>query len=535
MEYAIDRYGVGTEIEVSAEEFDNTYIPRRTSRFFCPECGEPVFWRAAGGAHCSHFYHKVKTARSPECDKRVDGRSGLNLYERVGLPIFLSDIGGSFQLCMGFPALGSRLLSIASLNKVTLYIKAGTYERSAVVTSSTFLEDTTTLIPINFIPSSAANYSVSLRASGSIYEIQHRWSDYADGFDYGGAIFVQDDVNSRKVRRGDSVSPGKQYYVVSTNFSPNYPEIKYQRVGSIRLNNTTYAVYHVEINVSSKNEARFNLINSYFKRLFNVWLLETAPEIIPLWPPCTLQSDYVPVAAGKVHCAIASGNASPHVYSYNESRVSSMTVSLNSGNATIEIPSYSSLTTLSVDRKYVGREITIARRPVIKPNYCYQITFEKDNQSPIEVTNLQESDLSSEYFVNSNAKFELYVSSKKKAYQHIPIRNSKTLVPPRNDSCAIILVIEGAIYKQYQAETPKKTAMLDERNFNTDLLIHAKGSMVQAPRWVMYFTDKCRKMGYHETSATILRLIVNGKISIGALQFIFLHKGLILGSDNYEY
>lgn len=524
MKYAIDRYGVGTEIEVSAEEFDNSYIPRRTSRFFCPECGEPVFWRAAGGSHCCHFCHKVKTARSPECDKRVDGRSGLSLYERVGLPIFLSHIGVSFQLSVGFPALGSELLGIAEEKNVTLYIKAGTYERSAKVTQSTFSENTITLIPINFIPSYAANYSINLCASSSVYKIQHRWSDYADGFDYGGAIFLMDEVNSKKVRRGDNISPGKKYYVVSKNFSPSYPEIIYKRVGSIQLNNSAYDVYCIEIDVSSKNETRFTLISNYFKRLFNVWLLETVPEIIPLWPPCALQNDYVPVTVGKVHCAISSGNASPHVYSYNQSSVSSMAVTFQSGNATIEIPPYSLQTTLSVDRKYVGREITIARRPVVKSDYGYQIVFERKDLSVIEVTKLRESDLASEFFISSNSKFELYVNGKNQTYQHLAIRDSKTLIPPRNDSMGIILVIEGAIFKQYKTEQSIKNVHFDESIFNAELLQHTKGTMVQAPRWVIYFSNRCRKMGYFEISATIQQLIVKGKIAIGALQFIYSHQ-----------
>ena len=199
MEYAIDRYSVGTEIEVSAGDFDNSYIPRRTSRFFCPECGEQVYWRAGGGSHYSHFYHKVKTARSPECDKRVDGRAGLNLYERVGLPLFLSNVGGSFQLSIGFPALGARLLQQAAQKNIKVIIKGGSYERSAPLNSNMFFDSTTTLVPINFIPSYASTYSITLTPPYSAYEIIRRWSDYADGFDYGGAIFSYDDPTSLSV------------------------------------------------------------------------------------------------------------------------------------------------------------------------------------------------------------------------------------------------------------------------------------------------------------------------------------------------
>ena len=52
--------------------------------------------------------------------------------------------------------------------------------------------------------------------------------------------------------------------------------------------------------------------------------------------------------------------------------------------------------------------------------------------------------------------------------------------------------------------------------------------MVQAPRWVIYFSDRCRKMGYFAVAAAVLRLITNGKIAIGALQYVQTHQKDIL-------
>lgn len=93
MRYAIDRYAVGVEEEVCADEFDGQYyIPRKQNRFFCPECGEVVYFRTKGGNHPNQFYHQEKTDRTSECDKRVDGRSELTLSQRVVLPIYLTGI-----------------------------------------------------------------------------------------------------------------------------------------------------------------------------------------------------------------------------------------------------------------------------------------------------------------------------------------------------------------------------------------------------------------------------------------------------------
>lgn len=110
MKYAVDRFDLGTEIEVSADSISSEYIPRRKERFYCPECDEIVYFRSKGGSQPCQFYHKVKTQTSKECENRVDGKSGLCLYERVGLPIYLTGIeSGMFFLNIGFPPLGENL------------------------------------------------------------------------------------------------------------------------------------------------------------------------------------------------------------------------------------------------------------------------------------------------------------------------------------------------------------------------------------------------------------------------------------------
>ena len=98
MKTAIDRYVLGSEKEVSADDFYNQYIPRKNDRFFCPECGEKVFWVSKGGTQPNKFNHFKRTDATPECDKRVDGRSDLYLYERVGLPLYLSRISSDNYL-----------------------------------------------------------------------------------------------------------------------------------------------------------------------------------------------------------------------------------------------------------------------------------------------------------------------------------------------------------------------------------------------------------------------------------------------------
>lgn len=225
MRSAIDRYQIGTELEVDADDFDNQYyIPNRTNRFYCPECNEIVFFRAKGGNHPNQFYHQVKTDRAPECDKRVDGRSGLSLNERIGLPIFITGIiSGKFQINIGFPALGTATLDNAAKYGCTVKIASLNANRTVKVDFTNFLADNTTLIPINFVPSYGKNYTISVTGSCA-YSLKKKWSDYADGFETGGAIFSYSETGGKKIRRGDSISTNKDYYAVVRGTFLNHKE-----------------------------------------------------------------------------------------------------------------------------------------------------------------------------------------------------------------------------------------------------------------------------------------------------------------------
>ena len=157
MKYAIDRFvnnREGQEMEVSAadiyEQCHGGKPLRADTRFYCPECHERVFWHCRGGRLPDFFSHHAKTESSPECDKRVDGRSDLYIYERTGLPLYLSlKYGDVSSLNIAFPAIGEHLLRIASENNVVIRINDSMDVR---VTQSRFFSDETTLIPVAFLP-----------------------------------------------------------------------------------------------------------------------------------------------------------------------------------------------------------------------------------------------------------------------------------------------------------------------------------------------------------------------------------------------
>ena len=198
----------------------SVYFTQRLDIIRIKKIGEPVFWSSRGGSQPNKFSHYNKTEQTPECDKRVDGRSGLNLYERVGLPVYLAiRAGNQFSLMIGFPAVGEQLLAMAASRDIKVCVTGAEHYRKVSVNAVNFLEDDVTLLPINFIPYPGKNFGVTFE-SEETFELRKKWSDYADGFGCGGAIFTYGETGGKKIRKGGNISSDKQYYVIARKFAP---------------------------------------------------------------------------------------------------------------------------------------------------------------------------------------------------------------------------------------------------------------------------------------------------------------------------
>ena len=531
MKFAIDRYAIGTEKEVSADDFDGQYyIPNRRNRFYCPECGEIVYFRAKGGSNPNHFFHQEETDRTPECDKRVDGRSSLSLSERVGLPVYLTTLmTGSFQINIGFPAIGSELLEKAASANYTVEISFGNQFRSVKVDSINFIEDEITLIPVNFIPKNGRNYTITISGDRTVFGLQRKWSNYADGFDPGGAVFTYEESVGKKIRREDSISTHRKYYVVTKNTLPSFPNVLQNRIGYLNIGKETFGVYVVEINVSIDDKRTFSAVSNYFYRYFGVWLLECSPELVPIWPP-VIQHDYlIPVSERtNIVCAVSSGNSLPNVYIYSEYGVSSKEICHDyHGVKTIDITAGSRPITLSVDRKYVGREVSFLSKGIPDSTYHYEIGVGND-QGYISWETLSKKELSSEFSIFSNSKMELYVGSKGKLFRHIPIRNNNTIVPAMRNTEELFLVVESAVIKHVSCKDK-----VSERFVNADLIKQlqavGKSQMVPIPRWADYIIRSLKDSHDQTTFELIISTIDNGLIPMGILRTLrsFEHKRTI--------
>lgn len=516
MRFAIDRYAVGTEKEVSASEFEGqSYIPARKERFYCPECGELVYIRN-GQYNVSHFYHQEKTSRTPECDKRVDGRSELTISQRVGLPLFITQIGSkNFQLSIGFPALGSKTLDNAAKFDCTVKISSYQQYRTVKVNQSNFLSDNTTLIPIDFIPLYGRNYSISIEGRTPLYDLQRKWSDYADGFESNGAIFSYSETGGKKVRRGDSISTNRYYYAVVKNDFLYHSSISQTTIGKVIINKTVFKIIKFQIDVSVDSKRDFTLISSYMKSNFGVWLLECPPELIPVWPPVVQQDYMIPVKKdSNIICVVSSGNDEPNVYSYSGNAVYRKEVkNISKGIHTVELSLGLYPTVLSVDRKYVGREVTFIAKTLQHSGYSYCFSYINSAGEESELTKIRKNDVAKGFILKSNSKFDIYLGTSKMVYKRFSVREQQTSITENQGITEISLIIGSNVYDCIKFDNDI-TLDTDITIFSQTIITSARGQLIPIPVWVNHLLQYLRNNQYEEIYQAIVGTMVNNMLHI---------------------
>ena len=522
MRYAIDRYSVGAETEVNASDFDGQYIPSRRNRFYCPECGEIVYFRASGGSHPCQFYHQEKTDRTPECDKRVDGRSDLSLSQRVGLPLYLiRTMSDQFQLNIGFPALGQEMLRKAASAGYSVEISCGDQVRTVKLDHTNFIEDYVTLIPVNFIPDHGKNYSITISGESAVFGLRRKWADYADGFERDGAIFTYEESGGRKIRRGDSISTGRSYYAVIRNILPSYPEIHQSEIGSIRLGSNTYRVIKMEIVASVDDKAVFSTISLYLYRHFGIWLLECQPELVPLWPPVIQRDVYSPLfPQANVVCGVSSSNKIPNIFVYSDYGVNQKKIDHMSGSIwMVEVPVGKRPVTLSVDRKYVGREMTFSYTETIDNTYFCEADLLDNEGNVVDWKTIDTKILSEDFSILSNSKMELYTGTRDRRFRHVSIRAATTKVSARENTYELYLT-NGARILWYILLSAEAKADNNFDSVATQIRNSCRNRMVPVPVWADAMIRQFKIKHFQTLYESVMGTIVNGNIPVDVLKLL---------------
>ena len=529
MEYAIDRYTAGKEIEVSAKSFSQDgYIPARKDRFFCPECGEKVFFRN-GGRYKSAFFHQKKTAKTPECEKRIDSQARISLSQRVGLPVYLVNDDNSFKLAIGFPALGAELLEKAEKAGCTAEICTGNTRQKLQINKIRFLENDMTLIPVKTIPPANSNFKITITGMKDFLALQCKWADYADGFAADGAVFSYSETGGKKIRYGGSIAVNKIYYAVLTDNIPDYAGIRKEYSGSFVVNNTRYYVNKFYVNVSSNDTELFKKISDYLQKKFKVWLLDSLPEIVPIWPPAVTRDAVIPVKHNSsLICAVYSDNNEPDIYhyTYNGFFKGIIDTAINDVKL-LAVKIGSKPQVLSVDRKYTGREVTFKQEKLPDSDFEYKISLNADekvildNHDAADSYDIDKELLSKAIAIKTNAKMELYTIKKGMVYHKEAIRTDKICVEEDKKRIGLLLLAEGRKIFQVTAVSINSSCCSNEQ-FIDLITTPVNGKMIVIPRWADTFIRQIKKNKENTLYNMLIARVQNGKLPESVLKQLLL-------------
>ena len=310
--------------------------------------------------------------------------------------------------------------------------------------------------------------------------------------------------------------------MIARQFAPPQ-EICSKELGKIRLNRNSYHVYLMHIDVSVENIDRYKYVKNYLFRQFGVWLLPTPPELIPLWPPMVEQGGLIPVKShAKVYCSVSSGNKEPNVFRYDGHKVSPLIVdSDEKGLHTVDFSVSSQEMLLSVDRKYVGREMGFQAKDIAHSKFEYDFSAEKENGSVLEWKYVTRDVFSEAFFINANARMEMYLGSRDKVFRHIAIREPRISVAAWHNAAEVLFVAENGVLRCFQIGKANKAEILKNQLTVEKIRKYSGGQQVPVPYWVTNMLLVWRKEGVADIFEEVKRVIGNGKISVRLLEILY--------------
>jgi hypothetical protein len=263
-------------------------------------------------------------------------------------------------------------------------------------------------------------------------------------------------------------------------------------------------------------------VENYLQKEFGVRLLQTLPELIPLWPPVTEQGVRIPVSGrAKMFCAVSSGNDVPNVYRYDGTDVLPMTIKREeSGSYTVVFPVDSQEMLLSVDRKYAGREVSFQAKEIARSGFVYVSFLEDTKGDLIEWEDLTRQVLSAPFFLNVNARMELYIGYRDKIFRHVAVHERRVAVTEQRNSQEMYFVAEDGVFFHIGVKNKEEATNLQSLLTVDRVREGHGGEWVPLPYWVKYLLLECERMGQEELVREVGKRIVKGRISVGLLKVL---------------
>ena len=166
---------------------------------------------------------------------------------------------------------------------------------------------------------------------------------------------------------------------------------------------------------------------------------------------------------------------------------------------------------VSVDRKYVGREVSFMTKKIPQRRSQYEFHIGIDSQEKIPLDELDMNRLTPKFTFHSNGKVEVFVGSKNKIYRHISIREKITEIVDQKNIEELYIVAETSIVKKILC--PSTKSQKEDIEAIAERIIHLRRTkMVPVPRWIDHTLRVLKNTHYFRLYEAVRSTIYNGRL-----------------------
>lgn len=164
----------------------------------------------------------------------------------------------------------------------------------------------------------------------------------------------------------------------------------------------------------------------------------------------------------------------------------------------------------------------ISKKEIVHSDFQYEFFVEKEKGTSIVWAEATKEMFSEDFFLKSNARMEMYLGSRDKVYQHIPIREQYLSDFAHQRVEELLFVAKGGVLLQSCTGIASNAENSKGRMTVEQIRGCCQGDKVPVPCWVGSLLWEWNRKGQYRMSDEVKRIIANGKISSRLLKLLYL-------------
>ena len=220
----------------------------------------------------------------------------------------------------------------------------------------------------------------------------------------------------------------------------------------------------------------------------------------------------------KLYCVVSSGNEEPNVYEYKSTMANAMRLGKEDSGISSLVLDVDEKKTISVDRKYVGNEVTFNNSTIQKQKFAYEIEYFNGDEL-VDKNTFDSLDFSNITRVKSNSRLEIYFEFSNHTFQYVSVREKEKILPKTAKVYREYIVINNDLYKIYEKDINNNSNNIDEKKIISRLQQNNKGINITIPSKVSSLVNYLNKNGFYGVDIYIRSNLINNKmIRIGLVK-----------------